>query len=121
MKRWERKEGRNKKREQKKRVKADHGVKGEVKESKLLTRSKGLGARKKIVGCEEQKKKREKKKRNWAWAQLIWTPKAQWPNCYSHPMQVQFMPNCSSPIRIGLLYCSQAHSEIGPPENPKPN
>jgi hypothetical protein len=48
------------------------------------------------------------KRLNCPWAQLIWTPKAQ-------------RPNCSSPIRIGLLYCSPAHSEIGPPKNPKPN
>ena len=48
-----------------------------------------LGAKRNSMGVRRKRRKIEEKNRNWAWAQLIWTPKPQYFNCYSHPFQAQ--------------------------------
>jgi hypothetical protein len=80
------------------------------KEEKMLTgpsqqKKKRAWAQKR----KEKKKKKEEKKRNWAWAQLIFSPKAQYCNCYSHPAG-------PSPLEAHLIFATQvkAQSDLGP-------
>ena len=52
-----------------------------------------LGAEIKCLGEEREKKKKKKKKINWAWAQLIFTPKPNGPIVMYTHQGPKFKPN----------------------------
>jgi hypothetical protein len=53
-------------------------------------------------------KKKRRKWRNWAWAQLIWTPKAQ---LLFTPILAQVQ---AQSLWAFTIYCSKAQSDLGP-------